>query len=157
MKEKIFYFDIDGTVLEGDTGRCKQALASGALERAVKACGFDQVICVGNLCYIISSLEEMGERVEPMRMVFEICGGAFADLRWMEQNLQLMKNPTARGSYMDFQSSFYYVDDLAEYYLRMAGLSNVFEMHAGKRILVPEPNSTGTEILSWLDWCARQE
>ena len=79
MKEKIFYFDIDGTVLEGDTGRCKKALAGGALERSIRACGFDQVICVGNLCYVISFLEEMGERIEPMHMVFEICDGAFVD------------------------------------------------------------------------------
>ena len=76
MKEKIFYFDIDGTILEGDTGRCKKALAGGALERSIRACGFDQVTCVGNLCYVISFLEEMGKPPSSMNVSTKV--GNFA-------------------------------------------------------------------------------
>jgi hypothetical protein len=96
----------------------------------------------------------MGKEVEPMRMIFEVCDGAFLNLEWMEQRIELMKDPTARCKYMDFQSDFFYVDDLAEYHMRMAGLSTLYEQYAGGRILRPEPSSSGGEILRWLEICS---
>jgi hypothetical protein len=151
---KTLFFDIDGTILADGTGKCKPALRGGALERAIRLCGFEAVICVGNICYIITCLQEMGKEIQPMELIFELCDGAFENLDWMMKEVQYMKDPTSRGDQIDFEGDFYYADDLAEYYLTLADKTELFARHSGKRILVPDPDSTGEDLLRWLDWCA---
>ena len=69
MDTRVLYFDIDGTLLT--ESEPKTALADGAFEQAVRAAGFDRLVCVGNVVTTIRFLLGREEPIDGLRMVFE--------------------------------------------------------------------------------------
>lgn len=58
---KVWYFGIDGTLYQRN-GQPKPKLLNGALERVVKAAGFDFLACVSHQCDEATQFERLEER-----------------------------------------------------------------------------------------------
>ena len=148
---RILYFDIDGTILCSDNGEVKEHLRDGALELAVRRAGFTQLVCVGNIGIVANAVVEQGIDFEALEVVFRICGGAFQDISWFRAVTGMVTDPEKRAEFIDFSSDWWYMDDLADIYLRKAGLKeNVMEADS-HRVLVPDPGGNGSEVLDWLN------
>jgi hypothetical protein len=147
---KTLYFDIDGTVLGLESGLVKPSLSNGRFEAAVRRAGFDELVCVGNVVNVIQSLRELGQNPDGVEIVFELCGGAFSSEPWLREFCRLVTDPDERASEIDFSGDWWYVDDLARHYFERAGLATVLEENESIRILVPDPDGDGRDILYWL-------
>jgi len=149
---KTLYFDIDGTVLD----RCytpKPLLAEGGFERALKAAGFERLVCVGNVILIVQALQKAGVSCDPLEKVWCACRGVFADEAWFRAHVELVPDPTLRAAYLDLDQDWWYVDDLAEHYCERAGRGELFKRHEGKRIHAADPEGDGSCVLAWLKRC----
>ncbi len=89
-------FDIDGTLLRGSFGAPKALLAAGAFERAVRAAGFERLVCVGNVVAIVRTLER-AQPVDGQAMVLRVCQGVFEDEAWFRATTELVEDPAARA------------------------------------------------------------
>lgn len=147
---KTFYFDIDGTILPLEAEGPKPALAAGALERAVRAAGFERLVCVGQIVTSIRLLESFQRNVDGPGMVYSLCRGAFADEDWFRGRCELVADPDSRAAAVDRDGDWWYADDLADVYFARAGLSNVYTEHVGGRIHHADPAGDGAELLAWL-------
>jgi hypothetical protein len=145
------YFDIDGTLLDIDSGKAKSALENGMFEDTVRRLGIHQFICVGSFVDVIRALEESNDSYDGSGVLFRMCRGVFLDENWFRDNVDLIVDSSNRAREINFAEDWWYVDDLAEYYFHLADLDSVFEKNAGSRILVPSPNGDGTDILIWLE------
>ena len=145
---KTLYFDINGTLTFQYT--CKPALAGGAFERGVRAARFDRLVCVSNFQKHIAFLEEMGKKPDALAILFDACFGAFADPAWFRQVTSMVADSDRRAHSIVFSEDWWYVDDNAREYCAAVGLSNLFDLHRGTRILCPRSDSDGSEILEWL-------
>jgi hypothetical protein len=148
---KTLYLDIDGTIVH--EYRCKPALANGIFERAVREVGFERIVCMSNQQIIIKFLDDMGQAPDGLRIIFDLCWGAFRDAVWFRQVTTLVPDPERRARFIDMTGDWWYLDDLARSFLDKEELANVFAEQIGKRILAPEPTSDGNEILRWLREC----
>ena len=119
---KTLYFDIDGTVLLGSEQRPKDLLASGGLERAVRAAGVERLVCVGNLVAVIKALERIGKPQDGVGRVFASCRGAFSDESWFRGICELVSDPHERAACIDQDLDWWWMDDLAEFYCEQSGL-----------------------------------
>ena len=111
------------------------------------------MVCVSNVQNLIQLAEDLGQVTDRVGMVFDLCWGAVRDKPWFRQVTTLVPDPDHRGRFIDFAGDWWYVDDLAKEYLERENSGNLFVEHCGKRILVPEVRSGGTEILRWLRVC----
>ena len=147
---KTIYFDIDGTVLLDEHQKVKSALGQGCFERAVREAGFTDLVCVGNFAGIAHTLKSIQIDYDGLGMIFQLCAGAFEDEKWFRARTALLEDPADRAKYIDLNGDWWYVDDLAEYYMERAGLEGVFTSQLGSRICMPDPDGDGQDVLEWL-------
>lgn len=147
---RTLYFDIDGTLLSGSHGRPKPALQDGALERALRAAGFERLVCVGNVVHIVRALERASRHVDGLGQVFRVCQGTFEDERWFRSVTTLVHDPDQRARAIDPTLDWFWADDLAAWYCAQAERDAFFDEHRGGRILAPPPDSDGHELLAWV-------
>ena len=69
----------------------------------------------------------------------------------MRNNTTLIENPQDRTEYIDYSADWWYVDDLAEYYMKKSGKAEIYRAAIGKRICEPDPKGSGRDILNWLE------
>jgi hypothetical protein len=84
-------------------------------------------------------------------VIFDVCRGAFVDEAWFRSRMDLVADPTNRARHIDFSSDWWYVDDLAQHYMELAGLGMEFMSHQGRRICAPDPHGDGLDMLEWLN------
>ena len=147
---KTLYFDIDGTVLVDDEEMVKTELAGGEFETAVRAAGFEAVICVGNFCAIAHAIRSMGIEYDGVGVLYSLCRGAFTDEAWLRASTVLIEDPVHRAEYIEYTGDWWYVDDLARHYMEKAGRVEVFTKYIGHRICAPDPKGSGRDIKEWL-------
>lgn|SRR5439155_965341 len=145
---KTLYFDINGTLALHY--ECKPALAGGVFERAVRQAGFERLVCMSNIQNTIKVLADMGQTTDTLGIIFDLCWGAFCDRMWFLDVTALVPDPEHRVRSVDFAADWWYLDDLAEEYLGREGMSKLFLQNQGGRILAPDPEGDGNEILDWL-------
>jgi hypothetical protein len=144
------YFDVDGTILRMYTNSAKTALAGGAFERAVRAAGVEELVCIGNYVAVVVAMQAIVKDFDPLGAVFEVCAGVFADEDWFGAHTQLVSDPDRRAAEVDLEGDWWYVDDLAEKYFSEAGRADIFRKHHGSRIFAPSPEGDGQDVLDWL-------
>jgi hypothetical protein len=147
---KRLYFDIDGTLLVRDSGEPKPALGHGRFERAVREAGFEQIVCVGNFIRVIREMGSFAPDYDGPGIILRLCAGVFADEAWFRAKLSLVLDPRNRAAEVDTATDWWYVDDEAEAFFARAGRSELFRQHLGGRILVPQPQGDGADVLGWL-------
>lgn len=145
---KALYFDINGTIVRQN--QCKPALVDGAFEQAVRDAGFGRLVCMSNVQKFGSLLVEMGHAADSLAISFDMCWGAFRDVGWFRRITTLVPDPEHRALYIDVDSDWWYLDDLAEDFLAKDGKWSLFAENIGTRILAPQSNSDGIEILDGL-------
>lgn len=151
---KVLYFDLDGTVVNYELGLVKPRLANGGFERAIRAAGFNRLICVGNAMEIIEYHLESGRGTDGHAMIRELCQGAFENERWFKDATTWVREPRRRGKSLDLSLDWWYVDDLAERYLGLEGMEDCFRQHLGGRIFVPDRVGDGSDVIDWLEGVA---
>lgn len=147
---RCLYFDIDGTLLIEEKGITKPHLADGAFEYAVRDAGFEKIVCVGNFVAALHAVADVTPEHDGIGAIFNLCGSTFTDEAWFREACSLVKDPMDRAREIDLDGDWWYVDDMAEYYLWKAGRESVFKNHVRGRILVPEAAGDGAEIIGWL-------
>jgi hypothetical protein len=145
---KILYFDIDGTILRDS--RPKPALAHGALERAVKTAGFARLVCVSNVITTIQFMKELGQEIDGLGVVFDVCRRTIHDPAWFRSITKLVSDPEHRARCIDFEADWWYLDDMARWYMEQDHLSEVYEENLGVRLFVPNQDGDGSNVLHWL-------
>ena len=145
------YFDVDGTVLRLYTNSAKTALAEGALGRAIRDAGFEEIVCVGKYVEIVRAMTALVEGFDALGAILDVCAGVFADEEWFRAHARLVENPDQRAAEVDLASDWWYVDDLAEKYFMSAGRAEIYREHLGSRIFSPSPEGEGQDVLDWLD------
>ena len=110
----------------------------------------------GNVGVIVRALGELGQSPDGAGMVFKLCQGVFCDEVWFREVTTLVADPEHRVRFIDQSCDWWYVDDLAQRYFAIEGWSALYKKgRQSKRILEPEAESDGSEILSWLvDSCS---
>ena len=116
----------------------------------MREAGFDRLVCVSNILNIIRFLNEMGKETDGLGMVFEMCRGAFSDIAWFRQVTTLVSDPEHRARFIDVSANWWYLDDLAAEYLAREGRTGLLKVDEGRRILAPNPEGDGKDILDWL-------
>ena len=147
---RTLYFDLDGTILIGDTGMAKPALADGKLELAVQQAGINRLICVGSIVDIVAVAEEVDATYCKMDALFKLCGGVFADKAWFSENVLLARSSEMRAREVNLKDDWWYVDDMAQYYFRVADREDIFLSNYGGRIMVPSPCGDGQDVVTWM-------
>ena len=145
---KTLYFDIDGTILRDSTP--KPALADGVFEKFVRKAGFEQLVCVSNVITIIQFREQLGHELDPLKIILGVCRGTFQDEAWFRKVTTLASDPEHRARHIDLASDWWYLDDMALWYLEQDGLSEVCEKFSGTRVFAPNENGSGANVLTWL-------
>lgn len=145
---RTLYFDINGTLVHHYV--CKPALVGGAFERAVRQARFERLVCMSNIQNTVRFLVDIGRTTDTLGMIFDLCCGAFCDRTWFHQVTALVPDPEHRVRSIDLAGDWWYLDDLAEEYLEKDGMTRLFLPNYGKRILAPKPESSGDEVLYWL-------
>jgi len=147
---KILYFDIDGSLLREDTATVKPALANGRFERLVSEAGFDRLVCVGNIVTLVQQLPAITPDIDGADVIFTYCGGAFADLDRFRATVEWVDSPERRARHLDRAADWWYLDDLARFYLEQESMGELLEAELGGRIYVPRPNGDGSGVAAWL-------
>ena len=148
---KTLYFDLDGTLIHLGFGDVKPCLADAAFERAVRAAGFQSLVCVANAVAIVHALEEAGHEVDGIEMILRLSLGALRDEVWFRRVTVLVDDPRHRARFLDRARDWWYLDDLAPRYLGLEGMIDLYEAHRGGRILAPDSNGDGRDVLEWLE------
>ena len=144
---RVLYFDIDGTILRDSSP--KPALADGAFERAVREAGFQQLVCVSNVITIIQFRKKLGHKLDGLKIVFETCRGTIQDETWFRDVTTLASEPEQRARCVDFSTDWWYIDDMARWYLEQEDMANVYESHLGRRVFEPNEAGDGHNVLNW--------
>ena len=144
------YFDIDGTLLIGDTGEPKATLADGAFESAVRESSVDHMVCVGSFVDAGRAALEIDASYDIHDAIFKLCGGVISDDAWFRLNTSFVHDSYSRATEIDLDEDWWFVDDMAEYFFEVAGLKDIFHQNNGGRILVPSPNGDGADVLNWI-------
>ena len=145
---KILYFDIDGTILSDS--RPKPVLANGVFERAVRRAGFQRLVCVSNVITTIHFLEQLGQEPDGLRIVFNVCRGTIQDEAWFRKMTTLVSDPEHRATCIDFAGDWWYLDDMAKWFMGQEHLGEVYEKNLGGRIFTPRETGNGSNVLNWL-------
>ena len=155
MSRKL-YFDIDGTILFLSTPCAKPALAGGMFGRAVRAAGFDELVCIGNFSGVALAAKARIADYDSLGATYDVCYGVFDDEPWFRAHTRLIRDPARRAAEIDLSDDWWYIDDLAEMYFAHAGRADVYREHLGGRILVPTPEGDGEDVLAWIRAIARK-
>jgi len=151
VKKKILYFDIDGTILDKSTKAVKKNLQNGQLELRIRNTNFDKIICVGNINDIFKGLQNMGQHVDTVEIMYTLCFDAFTDFDWFTNTVHCSKNENQRIKQIDFSGDWWYMDHSAEKHFRSVGKSEILKKQKGNRILIPNPVGNGQDIISWIE------
>jgi hypothetical protein len=149
LKKKLLYFDIDGTILDGSTKAVKSKLQNGQLELKIREANFSKIYCVGNVNDIFNGLEEMGQHVDSVEIIYTLCFDAFVDFDWFMNNVYCTKDPNQRINEIQFKEDWWYMDVFAERYLSKCDAKSTLKEHRGNRILIPESQGDGQDIINW--------
>jgi hypothetical protein len=149
IKKKLLYFDIDGTILDSSTKAVKRNLQNGQLELKIREAHFDKIYCVGNVNEIFKGLEEMGQQVDSVEIIYTLCFDAFTDFDWFMKNVCCAKQSDQRIKEIQFNEDWWYMDVLAERYLDTDESIGVLKQHLGARIFIPKPEGDGEDIINW--------
>jgi hypothetical protein len=149
------YFDIDGTILDLESGNLKPVLGGGRLGRAIRDARIGKLICVGNFVEVIRTLWTVNPGYDGLGSIFELCRGAFDDEAWFRAHTALVERPASRAAEVELTEDWWYMDDLAETYFAECGRTSVYLKHLGGRILRPSPTGDGQDVLDWLRAIAR--
>ena|SRR5438093_9232373 len=147
---KTLYFDVDGTLLVLDRQKPKPCLVHGQLEAAIRHAGFEKLICVGNFSRIARLIKELRPEYDDLGVLLGMCGDAFSDERWFRSVTSLTLDPERRTDCIDLSGDWWYVDDQAARYFRASNRDDVFAVHQGGRVFVPDPTGDGQDVLDWL-------
>ena len=151
LKKKLLYFDINGTILDSSTKAVKKNLQNGQLELKIRKANFDKIFCIGNVNDIFNGLEEMGQHVDSVEIVYTLCFDAFIDFDWFLKNVCCTKSPDQRIKQIQFKEDWWYMDVLAERYFNRGETKETLIQHRGTRILIPKPDGDGKDIINWFD------
>ena len=151
INKKSLYFAIDGSILNTSTKAVKKNLQNGQLELKIRNANFDRLFCIGNVNDIFNGLEEMGQHVDNVEIVYTLCFDAFTDLDWFVSTVCCSKNPDHGIKQIDFKSDWWYMDNLAEGYFQKAGKVDILNEQRGNRIFIPDPTSDGQDIIAWFE------
>jgi hypothetical protein len=69
---------------------------------------------------------------------------------WLRSKVTFVPDPGNRVAHIDMSKDWWYVDDLAEYYMRLAGKADLFQEHVGGRVCAADPAGDGSDVLKWL-------
>ena len=144
------YFDIDGTIVHLESGIPKLALSGGALGRAIRAAGIDELVCVGNFVAVIRTLWMAQPDYDAHGAILSLCPGTFEDEAWFRANTRFVLDPARRAHEIDLSTDWWYVDDCAERFCADAGRLPLYQAEFGQRILRPTPTGDGRDVLDWL-------
>ena len=122
---RTLYFDLDGTLIHMGFGSVKPRLAGAAFERAVRAAGFERLVCVANAVSIVHALEELGREADGVGMIHRLTFGAVSDEAWFRRVTTLVPDPRHRARFIDRTIDWWWVDDLAARYLALEGMDGV--------------------------------
>jgi hypothetical protein len=147
---RTLYFDLDGTIVHAAFGQVKPHLADGRLEGAIRAAGFERLVCVANMCTIVSTLIALGREVDGHDMVYRLCQGAFRDEAWFRSRTTLIPDGSRRARYIDFGGDWWWVDDRAMHFLEAEGLGSHADGNLGRRLMIPQPDGDGSDVMEWL-------
>lgn len=147
---KVLYFDIDGTVVREGTSEVKPWLGGGGLERGIRDAGFERLVCVGNMVGMLRRVHGARVDVEGPDRIYDYLDGAFEDRDWFRRHLDLVPDPDRRVAAIDIAADWWYADDRAELYYEREGSRRLFRRHLGGRILVPEPEGDGADVMAWI-------
>ena len=75
---------------------------------------------------------------------------AFPDRDWFLRLLVLTTDTDNRCRYIDLAADWYYMDDWADEYFVNAHGREAFELEKGRRVLLVDPYSDGSDVLDWL-------
>jgi hypothetical protein len=148
---RILYFDLDGTILSSKDGEVKQELRNGALENAIRRAKIAHLVCVGNIGIVASAVEELGHNYDAIEIVFRLCNGAFKDINWFRDVTTMVSDPENRAEFINLSSDWWYMDDLAEIYLKKADLLETLMKTDHCRVYIPNPSGSGAGVLDWLN------
>ena len=151
IKKKTLYFDIHGTILDASTKAVKKNLQNGQLELKIRKLNFDNIFCLGDINEIFKGLDDMGQHVESVEILYTLCFDAFTDFSWFVKSINCLKTPEKQFKQLDFKQDWWYMDDQAPSLLRKFGKGEILKQDCGNRILIPNPESDGHEIISWLE------
>jgi hypothetical protein len=147
---RVLYFDIDGTLVRLGNGEPKPALVGGRFEAAVRRAGIEDLVCVGGFVEIVQYVRATNPEFDGVGAFLRLCPDVIRDEAWFRSVVRLVQDPPNRAAEIALDRDWYYADDLAESYLRKASLEHVFTQEQGRRILVPEPDGDGEDLLRWL-------
>jgi len=148
---KVLYFDIDGTLIDEDTAKPKPVLADGRFEELVDEAHFDRLVCVGNIASVVQQVASLIPTADQKEIVFQYCAGVFKDKALFRKRVELMADPEHRGAHIDFSADWWYVDDLAPYYLNVESNGDILVKECGRRVFVPRANGDGSGVAAWLE------
>lgn len=151
INNKSLYFAIDGTILDKSTKAVKKNLQNGQLELRIRNADFNKLFCIGNVNKIFNGLEQMGQHVDSVEIVYTLCFDAFTDFDWFVSSVCCTKKSDKWINQIDFSGNWWYMDILAEQYLKNNGKNELFKQQKGNRILIPNDSGDGNDIITWLD------
>jgi len=155
FKKKLLYFDIDGTVLNSASKAVKSNLQNGKLELKIREAHFDKIYCMGNVNDIFNGLEEMGQHVDNVEIVYTLCFDAFTDFDWFINHVCCMKNPDQKMNQIQYNEDWWYMDVSAKKFLKNGDSGPDLKQHLGTRILVPKAQGDGEDIITWIETVCR--
>ena len=126
-------------------------LANGGFERAIRHAGFERLVCVANMCTIVTTLLEVDPDVDGRGMILQLCQGAIQDETWFRRVTSLIPDGSVRARHIDFTGDWWWVDDLPGRFLAKEGLLDLLEQHRGRRLMVADPDGDGSDIVEWLE------
>src|SRR5437879_4747110 len=146
---RALYFDIDGVLLDYED-QPKPALMSGALEEAVRSCGFDSLVCVSGWSDLAhSSILQIPEG-RRAAWLYRRIAPVFPSREWLLARLLLTVDTDHRASYIDLTADWFYVDDWADEYFTKAHGPDRYHAELGRRICLADPHADGSDVLRWL-------
>jgi hypothetical protein len=148
---RTLYFDLDGTVVVRDFGHVKPKLADGGFERAIRHAGFERLVCVANMCTIVTALLEIEPDTDGRGMILQLCQGAFQDETWFRRVTTLIPDGAHRARHIDFAGDWWWADDRPAKFLALEGLLPLLDQHRGHRLMVTDPDGDGSDLIEWFE------
>ncbi|MGI9244221.1 MAG: hypothetical protein ACR2RV_25710 [Verrucomicrobiales bacterium] len=149
--DRVLYFDIDGVLLNLSED-VKHLLTDGALERELKRLSFSSLVCVSD--WVEASQDNLPGAPVKRRgsWIRSACTlqAVFPDENWFIERLHLAEDTGSRGRVIDMTKDWYYVDDWAREFLGKEFGDELYQREKGRRVLMPDPCSDGSDILDWL-------
>ncbi len=149
-KERILYFDIDGTLVREPFGAAKPALGLGRFGDLARAAGFDRLVCVSDAVSIGRLIASQRPGEDVMDTVLHLAGGTLRDGAWFRTRVHPVDDPQFRGRAIDTTQDWYYVDDWAAMHLEEAHPTSwLYHLRQG-RVLQCNAAGSGEDIVAWL-------